>query len=141
MFNKFLGIIYGIDFDLKSNVIFYGDRNDSSIWTVSLNRISDLQDDRSKLISDTTVWDISFDWINNYLYWMDDRLVGDGCSTHAAKRHKKHTSWHVKLFYSMCLWPIITLVINPQRTCAERYSTQLVCNSFCPCLSVCVHSF
>lgn len=69
---KFLGMIYAMDFDPVRNVIYYGDRNESTIWSVSINRISGLQDDRILLASNTTAWDISYDWINDHLYWTDD---------------------------------------------------------------------
>ena len=68
-----LGIIFGIDFSVEDNVIYYGDRDNSTIWSVSINRISDIQDDRTLLVSNTTVWDITYDWINHYLYWTNDK--------------------------------------------------------------------
>lgn len=68
-----LGIIYSMDFDLEENVIYYGDRDDFSIWKVSINRVSNLQDDRLLVVSNTSVWGLTYDWINHYLYWTDDK--------------------------------------------------------------------
>lgn len=67
-----IGIIYGIDFDRDNNVIYYGDRNNTSIWSVSIDRITNLDDGRFLLVSNTTVWGIAYDWINGFLYWTDD---------------------------------------------------------------------
>lgn len=67
-----VGNIYAMDFDLVNNVVYYGDRNASSIWKVSINRLTPLQDDRTLILSNATAWDISYDWMNGYIYWTDD---------------------------------------------------------------------
>lgn len=72
MLLNILGLIYALDFDPVHKVIFFGDRNTMSIWKVSINRLSDLEDDRTLLFNNASVWDISYDWINEYLYWSDD---------------------------------------------------------------------
>lgn len=64
-----------MDFDLENNVIYYGDRNSSYIWRVSIDRVSSLQDDRTLIATNATVWSMSYDWINGYLYWTDDMYV------------------------------------------------------------------
>ena len=68
-----VGLIYGMDFNSDDNVIYYGDRDSLSIFQVSVNRLSLLQDDRRLLLNNTRVWDLSYDWINEHLYWTDDR--------------------------------------------------------------------
>ena len=70
-----IGIIIGFDFDLNTNQIYYGDRDDSSIWGVSITKISTFQDNRYVLVKNTTVWDLCYDWINHLLYWTDDKYV------------------------------------------------------------------
>ena len=61
-----------MDFDTVNNVLYYGDRNSTSIWRVSSQRLTDLQDGRTELVINTTVWSLSYDWINQYIYWTDD---------------------------------------------------------------------
>ena len=61
-----------MDFDLENNSIYYGDRNSSSIWRVSIDRITTLQADHTLLATDVMVWSICYDWINGFLYWTDD---------------------------------------------------------------------
>lgn len=67
------GLIYAMDFDLQRGVLYYGDRNGSSIWRVSLKRLTGASDDRQLLVEGATAWGIAYDWINDDLYWSDDR--------------------------------------------------------------------
>ena len=71
-FQFYAGLIYGMDFSAVDGVMYYGDRNKMSIWQVSVNRLSSLMDDRKMLLGNTSVYDMSYDWINGYLYWTDD---------------------------------------------------------------------
>ena len=67
------GLIYAMDFDLQRGVLYYGDRNGSSIWRVSLKRLTGASDDRQLVVEGATAWDMAYDWINDNLYWSDDR--------------------------------------------------------------------
>lgn len=69
----FAGLIFAIAFDISNNSIFFGDRNSSTIWMVSANRLTDLQDNRVKLVENVHVWGMTYDWISRTLYWTDDR--------------------------------------------------------------------
>lgn len=69
------GIIYGFDYDMNSDFLYYGDRGHQSIWKVPLVRLSSSSDDRILVVRNTTAWDLTVDWINGYLYWTDDRYV------------------------------------------------------------------
>ena len=71
--NPITGLIYGMDFDLQNRVLYYGDRNDSSIWSVSLERLTRASDGRQLLVEGVTAWGVAYDWENRYLYWTDDR--------------------------------------------------------------------
>ena len=67
------GVIYAMDYDPLEDMLYYGDRlSNSGIWRVSADRLTDLQDGRTLLVNNTTVWSMSYDWINGYLYWTDD---------------------------------------------------------------------
>ena len=61
-----------MEFDLENEVVYFGDRNESSIWRVSFNRLTSQQDDRTLLVSNVTAWALSYDWISGVLYWTDD---------------------------------------------------------------------
>ena len=61
-----------MDFD-ASNYLYYGDRNSSSIWKITVNGV--LLRDRIEIIENTSVWSLAYDWINNDLYWSDDRYL------------------------------------------------------------------
>ena len=69
------GVIYGFDYDMNSEFLYYGDRGHQSIWKVPLVRLSSSSDDRILVVRNTTAWDLAVDWINGYLYWTDDRYV------------------------------------------------------------------
>lgn len=64
-----------MDFDPATDLLYYGDRDSARIFSVSVNRITNLQDDRALLMTNVTAWGISYDWIHGYLYWTDDRYV------------------------------------------------------------------
>ena len=67
------GLIYAMDFDLQRGVLYYGDRNGTSIWRVSLRRLTGASDDRQRMLQGVTAWGMAYDWINDDLYWSDDR--------------------------------------------------------------------
>ena len=71
--NPITGLIYAMDFDLQNGVLYYGDRNGSSIWSVSLERLTGASDGRQLLVEGVTAWGMAYDWENRYLYWTDDR--------------------------------------------------------------------
>jgi low density lipoprotein receptor-related protein 5/6 len=62
------GLIYGMDVNVIDNVLYYGDRNSSSIWEMPL----DSTNLRERLTPNAKAWGITYDWINNYLYWTED---------------------------------------------------------------------
>lgn len=72
-----LGMIFGIDYDPVHSRLFYGDRDSAAIWTVSVTRVSSVRDDRSLVVANASVWDLTYDWLNGYLYWTDDRLAAN----------------------------------------------------------------
>jgi len=61
-----------MDFNLEDNVLYYGDRNTANIEMVPIKRITNLHDGHIQVVTNATVWSISYDWINRYLYWTDD---------------------------------------------------------------------
>ena len=67
-----LGQIYGMDIDLEDGVIYYGDNELRSIWQVSLKPQLSNVDNRKKVLDNTTVSDMAYDWINRQLYWIGD---------------------------------------------------------------------
>ena len=71
----YAGLIYALDYDLLNGFLFYGDRNSNTLWKVSLDRPTASQDDRVLLSSNSTAWDMVFDWIADVLYWTDDMYV------------------------------------------------------------------
>lgn len=66
------GVVYGMDFDLEHQVLYYGDRNSSTLWEVPLARVARGQDGRVKLLEGVHAWGLSYDWIHRDLYWTDD---------------------------------------------------------------------
>jgi hypothetical protein len=62
------GLIYGMDVNVIDNVLYYGDRNSSSIWEMPV----DSTNMREILTPNAKAWGITYDWINNYLYWTED---------------------------------------------------------------------
>ena len=66
------GLVYGMDFDLERQVLYYGDRNSSALWEVPLTRVAQGQDSRAKLLGGVHAWGLSYDWIHHDLYWTDD---------------------------------------------------------------------
>lgn len=68
-----LGLIYALAFDISSKSIFFGDRNSSTLWMVSTDRITDLQDNRMLLAANVHAWGMTYDWIHKALYWTDDK--------------------------------------------------------------------
>ena len=70
-------MIYGIDYDPRHSRLFYGDRDSAAIWTVSVSGVSSVQDDRSLVVANASVWDLTYDWLNAYLYWTEDRSVAN----------------------------------------------------------------
>eukprot|EP00731_Ephydatia_muelleri_P001116 Em0001g1116a len=72
------GLVYGMDFDLERQVLYYGDRNSSALWEVPLTRVAQGQDSRVKLLGGVHAWSLSYDWIHHDLYWTDDvqHIVG-----------------------------------------------------------------
>ena len=69
------GLVYAMDYDLDGGDLYYVDRNTSTLWSVPLERLTDSQDDRVKLLDGIQAWDMSYDWLHGYLYWTDDRLA------------------------------------------------------------------
>ena len=69
------GLIYAMDYDLSDGIVYYGDRNSSTLWQVPLQRLTSSQDDRKLLLSGVTAWDMAYDWIHGYIYWTDDRYI------------------------------------------------------------------
>ncbi len=67
------GLVYGMDYNRESNVLFYSDRNSSTLWKVSLNRRHGGQDDRVLLRTGVQAWDLTLDWMDDTIYWSDDR--------------------------------------------------------------------
>ena len=67
------GLIYAMEYDPETGTVYYGDRNTSTLWKVSLRRLTSSQDDRMLLYSGVTIWGMTYDWINHHLYWTDDR--------------------------------------------------------------------
>lgn len=65
--------MFALAFDISSNSIFFGDRNSSTLWRVSIDRMTDLQDNREQLAEDIHAWGMAYDWIHQTLYWTDDR--------------------------------------------------------------------
>lgn len=64
-----------MDYDAANDLIYFGDRNSSTLWKASLTRLQSSQDDRQLLLTGFHAWDIAFNWIDGLLYWTDDRFV------------------------------------------------------------------
>lgn len=67
------GLIYAMDYDLERGVLYFADRNSSTLWSVRLKRLTSSQDDRTPILEQVSAWGMSYDWVNGYLYWTDDR--------------------------------------------------------------------
>ncbi len=69
------GLIYAMDYDLDEGVLYFADRNSSTLWRVPLERLTSSQDGRTKVLEEgveVNAWGLSYDWVNGYLYWTDD---------------------------------------------------------------------
>ncbi len=67
------GLIYAMDYDLDSGLLYFADRNTSTLWSVPLERLTSSQDGRILVLEGVKAWGLSYDWVNGYLYWTDDR--------------------------------------------------------------------
>ena len=67
------GLIYAMDYDLEAGLLYFADRNSSTLWSAPLERLSSSQDNRVMLLDEVNAWGLSYDWLNGYLYWTDDR--------------------------------------------------------------------
>lgn len=66
------GIIYAMDYNLEQEILYFVDRNSSTLWNVSLYRLTSSRDDRALMLEGVNAWEMAYDWINGYLYWTDD---------------------------------------------------------------------
>lgn len=64
------GIIYAIGVNVPDRILYFSDRTSSILWEISLDSPID---GRIKLSNNVKAWDMSYDWINNYLYWTEDK--------------------------------------------------------------------
>lgn len=67
------GLIFAMDLDVSDNILYYSDRNTSTLWKVQLDNVITGNDKREKLADGVKAWGMVYDWINKYLYWTEDK--------------------------------------------------------------------
>lgn len=67
--NHQTGTIFALDIDVEANMLYYSERNSSTLWSTQLNTQTDL---RVSLLNGVKAWGMAYDWINGYLYWTED---------------------------------------------------------------------